>query len=178
MRHWLFLVHRIPSRPLYLRAKMLQRLTAAGAIAVKNSVYLLPHEAETLEDFQWIAQEIAAGGGEAHLLTDPDPLQAEAAMPGRSARWRGLSASVLQELLLGRLWGIRDDESSVQVHHDAAQALRAAGRPPGGTAVICPPLAAADIRAIAADGERVPRKSTSFAPKPRSGLVLRSFAYG
>jgi uncharacterized protein (DUF1015 family) len=121
---------------------------------------------------------VVAGDGEAHLLTDPDPLQAEAAMPGRSARWRGLSASVLQELLLGRLWGIRDDESSVQVHHDAAQALRAAGRPPGGTAVICPPLAAADIRAIAADGERVPRKSTSFAPKPRSGLVLRSFAYG
>jgi hypothetical protein len=121
---------------------------------------------------------VVAGDGEAHLLTDPDPLQAEAAMPGRSACWRGLSASVLQELLLGRLWGIRDDESSVQVHHDAAQALRAAGRPPGGTAVICPPLAAADIRAIAADGERVPRKSTSFAPKPRSGLVLRSFAYG
>jgi uncharacterized protein (DUF1015 family) len=121
---------------------------------------------------------VVAGSGEAHLLTDPDPLQAEAAMPGRSARWRGLSASVLQELLLGRLWGIRDDEDSVQVHHDAAQALAAAGRPPGGTAVICPPLAAADIRAIAADGERVPRKSTSFAPKPRSGLVLRSFAYG
>lgn len=68
MQHWLFLVHRIPSRPLYLRAKMLQRLTAAGAIAVKNSVYLLPHEAETLEDLQWIAQEIAAGGGEAHLI--------------------------------------------------------------------------------------------------------------
>jgi uncharacterized protein (DUF1015 family) len=121
---------------------------------------------------------VVVGADEAHLLTDPDPLQAEAAMPGRSARWRGLSASILQELLLGRLWGIRDDESSVQVHHDAAQALRAAGRPPGGTAVICPPLAAADIRAIAADGERVPRKSTSFAPKPRSGLVLRSFAYG
>src|SRR5882724_131824 len=68
MQHWLFLVHRIPSRPLYLRAKMLQRLTAAGAIAVKNSVYLLPHEAETLEDLQWIAQEIAAGGD---LLRDP-----------------------------------------------------------------------------------------------------------
>ena len=68
MQQWLFLVHRIPSRPLYLRAKMLQRLTAAGAIAVKNSVYLLPHQAETLEDLQWIAQEIAAGGGDAHLI--------------------------------------------------------------------------------------------------------------
>jgi hypothetical protein len=68
MQHWLFLVHRIPSRPLYLRAKMRQRLGAVGAIAVKNSVYLLPHGAETLEDLQWIAQEIAAGGGEAHLI--------------------------------------------------------------------------------------------------------------
>jgi len=121
---------------------------------------------------------VVAGSGEAHLLTEPDLVQAEAAMPGRSARWRALSASVLQELLLGRLWGIRDDESSVQVHHDAARALRAAGRPPGGTAVICQPLTAADVRAVAAHGERVPRKSTSFAPKPRSGLVLRSFTYG
>jgi uncharacterized protein (DUF1015 family) len=121
---------------------------------------------------------VVVGGGEAHLLTDPDPVQVAAAMPDRSARWRGLSASVLQELLLGRLWGIRDDESSVQVHHDAGRALRAAGRPPGGTAVICQPLTAADVHAVAAHGERVPRKSTSFAPKPRSGLVLRSFAYG
>jgi len=44
--------------------------------------------------------------------------------------------------------------------------------------VLCPPLATADVYAVAAHGERVPRKSTSFAPKPRSGLVLRSFAYG
>jgi len=65
---WLILVHRIPSRPLYLRAKMRQRLAAAGAIAVKNSVYLLPHGAETLEDLQWIAQEIVAGGGDARLF--------------------------------------------------------------------------------------------------------------
>ena len=121
---------------------------------------------------------VVAGGGEAYLLTDPDPRQAEAAMPGRSARWRGLSASVLQELLLAHVWGIPDDESSVQVLHDAPGALRAAARPPGGTAVLCPPLAAADVYAVAAHGERVPRKSTSFAPKPRSGLVLRSFAYG
>ena len=68
MPRWLILVHRIPSRPLYLRAKMRQRLAAAGAIAVKNSVYLLPHGAETLEDLQWIAQEIVAGGGDAHLF--------------------------------------------------------------------------------------------------------------
>ena len=121
---------------------------------------------------------VVAGGGEAHLLTDPDPLEAKAAMPGRSARWRRLSASVLQELLLARLWGIRDGEGTVQVHHDAARALRAVGRPSGGVAVICPPLSASDVRELAAHGERVPRKSTSFAPKPRTGLVMRSFAQG
>lgn len=68
MPRWLILVHRIPSRPLYLRAKMRQRLADIGAVAVKNAVYLLPHGADALEDLQWIAQEIEAGGGDAHLF--------------------------------------------------------------------------------------------------------------
>jgi hypothetical protein len=66
---WLILVHRIPPRPLYLRAKMRQRLADVGAVAVKNSVYLLPHGDDALEDLQWIAQEIVAGGGDAHLFS-------------------------------------------------------------------------------------------------------------
>ena len=64
MPRWLILVHRIPPRPLYLRAKIRQRLATAGAVAVKNAVYLLPQSAEALEDLQWIAQEIVAGGGD------------------------------------------------------------------------------------------------------------------
>ena len=69
MPYWLILVHRIPPRPLYLRAKMRQRLADVGAVAVKNSVYLLPHGADALEDLQWIAQEIVTGGGDAHLFS-------------------------------------------------------------------------------------------------------------
>jgi uncharacterized protein (DUF1015 family) len=123
---------------------------------------------------------LVAGGGEAHLLSDPDPVQLDAAMPpGRSPRWHGLAASVLQELLLTRVWGIRDDESSVRVvHNDAARAIRAADEVPGATAVICPAMPSADVYALAANGERVPRKSTSFGPKPRTGLVIRTFAQG
>ena len=154
---------------------------AKSAFAVRSLPERLVRDPAGLMDLLQEAGGVAfvvAGGGQAHLLTDPDPRQAEAAMPGRSDRWRGLSASVLQELLLARVWGIRDDESSVQVHHDAAGALRAADQPPGGTAVLCPPLTAADVYAVAERGERVPRKSTSFAPKPRTGLVLRSFTYG
>jgi uncharacterized protein (DUF1015 family) len=121
---------------------------------------------------------VVAGGNSAYLLTDPDPLQVDAAMPaGSSQRWRGLAAAVLQELLIGRLWGIRDNEHSVGlVHNDAAAAVRAADDAPGGAAVICAPLSAADIYAVAARGELVPRKSTSFDPKPRTGLVMRTFA--
>ncbi len=112
-----------------------------------------------------------------YLLTDPDPLQLEAAMPpGRSSLWRALAASVLQELLMGRIWGISDDDQDVRfVHHDATEAVREADEI-GGTAVICPAMSTWDVYAVAAAGERVPRKSTSFGPKPRTGLVLRTFA--
>jgi len=123
---------------------------------------------------------LVAGQGQVHLLTDPDPVQLEAAMPaGRSPAWRRLSTAVLQEFLLAALWGIQDDEQSVRVvHHDAERAIAEADASPGGTAVIGNPLRAADVYAVAAGGERLPRKSTSFAPKPRTGLILRSFAAG
>jgi uncharacterized protein (DUF1015 family) len=120
---------------------------------------------------------LVAGQGQVHLLTDPDPVQLEAAMPaGRSAAWRRLSTAVLQEFLLAALWGIQDDEQGVQVvHHDADRAIAQADAAPGGTAIIGNPLRAADVYAVAAGGERLPRKSTSFAPKPRTGLIMRPF---
>jgi len=43
-------------------------------------------------------------------------------------------------------------------------------------AVLCSPMTAADVYAVAAQGRIVPRKSTSFGPKPRTGLVIRTFA--
>ncbi len=122
---------------------------------------------------------VLVGDDEAYLLSDPDPDQTEAAMPaGRSPQWQALPAAVLQELLISRIWALTDDENSVRVvHHDAEQAVRAA-RAAGGTAVLCSPMSPADVYAVAARGEKVPRKSTSFAPKPRTGLVLRLFAQG
>jgi uncharacterized protein (DUF1015 family) len=122
---------------------------------------------------------LIAGGGRVSLLTDPDPAEVDAAMPaGRSPGWRALAASVLQELLLRRIWKTGDGEDEVKiVHHDAAEAIRQADEC-GGTAVICPPMLAQDVYAVAERGERVPRKSTSFGPKPRTGLVIRAFAEG
>jgi hypothetical protein len=64
---WLLLVHSLPPKPLYLRAKIRQRLAKVGALALKNSVYVLPRTDDALEDLQWIAQEARAGGGEAFI---------------------------------------------------------------------------------------------------------------
>jgi hypothetical protein len=64
---WLLLVHQLPARPLYLRAQVRRRLNQVGALPLKNSVYVLPDRPECLEDFQWIAQEAAAGGGQASV---------------------------------------------------------------------------------------------------------------
>jgi hypothetical protein len=65
---WLLLVHQIPPKPAYLRAKVLRRLTQLGAIPLKNSAYLLPASDASLEDFEWLRREIVEQGGEGWIL--------------------------------------------------------------------------------------------------------------
>jgi len=118
---------------------------------------------------------LLAGEAGYWLLTDPDQEQLAATMPPEaSTRWQALDASVMQELLLARLWSVKDNERDVLISHDAAEAISMAVNA-GGTAVICNPMPLAAVMEIAAHGEKVPRKSTSFGPKPRTGLVLRTF---
>ncbi len=65
---WLLLLHQIPPTPPYFRAKVLRRLNQLGAMAIKNSVYILPDMAETREDLEWVRSEILQEGGEAWLF--------------------------------------------------------------------------------------------------------------
>jgi hypothetical protein len=62
------LIHQIPPRPSYLRAKIGRRLAGVGAVAVKGSVYVLPRSEQALEDLQWVRREIVAGRGDASVL--------------------------------------------------------------------------------------------------------------
>jgi hypothetical protein len=66
-QRWYLLIHQLPPKPLYLRAKIRQRLDRVGALPLKNSVYVLPRTDDCLEDLQWIAEEAIAGGGEAFV---------------------------------------------------------------------------------------------------------------
>lgn len=62
------LIHQLPKDPAYLRVKIGRRLVRVGALALKNSVYVLPKSDATGEDFQWVRREIVEGGGEATVL--------------------------------------------------------------------------------------------------------------
>ncbi|HET7598603.1 MAG TPA: chromate resistance protein ChrB domain-containing protein [Burkholderiales bacterium] len=64
---WLLLIHQLPPKPDYFRVKIWRRLQRIGAVAIKNAVYVLPSSAEASEDFQWLRQEIIAGGGTASV---------------------------------------------------------------------------------------------------------------
>ena len=64
---WVLLMPNIPSSPAYARVKIWRRLQAVGAVALKNSVYVLPNREECVEVFQWIAREIVELGGQVSL---------------------------------------------------------------------------------------------------------------
>lgn len=64
---WLLLIHQIPAKPNYLRIKIGRRLQSLGAVAIKNSVYVLPRSDQAHEDFEWVAREIARVGGDASV---------------------------------------------------------------------------------------------------------------
>jgi hypothetical protein len=68
-RQWLLLIHQLPPEPAYIRVKVRRRLQRLGAVPLKNSVYVLPEDDENLEDFQWLANEIAADGGDATICS-------------------------------------------------------------------------------------------------------------
>ena len=66
---WLLLIHQVPPKPDYLRVKVRRRLQRLAAVALKSTVYVLPNQPDTLEDFQWLLQEIVADGGEATVFS-------------------------------------------------------------------------------------------------------------
>jgi len=65
---WILLIHQLPSKPTNLRVRIWRKLQKLGAVAIKNSVYLLPANEKTHEDFQWLKQEIESTGGEATVF--------------------------------------------------------------------------------------------------------------
>ncbi|MDK1347328.1 DUF1015 domain-containing protein [Streptomyces sp. 378] len=118
---------------------------------------------------------LLAGDGAFHLVDRPDPDLLTRTIPtDRPAAWRTLDATVLHATLLEHVWRISEDSPAhVAYIHDTAATVEKAERD-GGTAVLMHPVREEVVRDLARQGVTMPRKSTSFGPKPATGLVLRA----
>ncbi|WP_062215091.1 DUF1015 family protein [Streptomyces sp. NBRC 109706] len=153
----------------------------AGAFRVRPiRATPLPDALETLRTTAGPAFLLAGQDEECwHLLDRPAPELIERTVPhDRPPLWRGLDATVLHAVLLNGLWRPRPEDTgptNPRYLHDAPSAL-AQARQSGGSAVLLRPVAEATVRQLAEAGVTMPQKSTSFGPKPASGLVLRDLS--
>ncbi|MFJ3530358.1 DUF1015 family protein [Streptomyces sp. NPDC090132] len=121
---------------------------------------------------------LLAGDGGFHLVDRPDEALLARTVPAdRPDAWRTLDATVLHSALLDHVWRIPDDPAHIAYIHDTAAAVEQAERH-NATAVLMHPVREEVVRYLARQGVTMPRKSTSFGPKPATGLVLRSLPLG
>ncbi len=65
---WILLIYHLPPKPSRSRVSIWRNLKSLGAVSLKKSVYIIPFNSETYEDFKWLCQEIQTMKGEATLV--------------------------------------------------------------------------------------------------------------
>lgn len=100
-------------------------------------------------------------------LTEPE----RRALVARTA-WQNLDVALVDVGLVTDRWAAA---GSVVLRHAVGAAI-ASARECDGVAVLLRPTPASTVLDLAARGVLMPRKSTFFVPKPRTGLLMRCFA--
>lgn len=148
---------------------MLALVTAGPALRIGAFHRVLAGTGLTATDLSaaWRAHGLDVRSGEADSPT-PGTVVVECPQETLTVRLpEGLDHAVVEEILLQAALGI--DPEGPRVHPLPGD--RAA--PADADAVVrIAPVSLADVLAVHADGGRMPRKSTYFTPKPRSGLLL------
>ncbi|MGW5392175.1 DUF1015 family protein [Streptomyces koyangensis] len=169
--------------PLQVRAihRLLHHLSPASALSALASSFRVRRIdgslAAAMEALSTASAEgtafVLAGDG-FHLIDRPDQALLDRTVPGdRPELWRTLDATVLHSTLIDHLWQVPDSSQHIAYIHDTAAAVEQAERN-GGTAVLMHPVQEEVVRDLARQGVMMPRKSTSFGPKPATGLVFRT----
>ncbi|MEV7198251.1 DUF1015 domain-containing protein [Streptomyces sp. NPDC093510] len=173
--------------PLRVRAihRYLHRLPVSDALAALGDSFRirtvggsLDHALEALAETATKGNAfVLAGDGAFHLVDHPSQdLLARTIPHDRPEAWRTLDATVLHSTLLDHVWQIPDTPEHIAYIHDTAATVEKAERD-GGTAVLMHPVREEVVRDLARQGVTMPRKSTSFGPKPATGLVLRDLTF-
>lgn len=183
--HGLVLLVDTARYPLRVRAihRLLHGIPVSRSLALLDGLFRvrrldvpLAEALDTLADAACAGNAfLLAGDGAFHLVDHPNPdLLARTVPQDHPTAWRTLDATVLHATLLAHVWHIpEDDPARIAYIHDTAATVEKAERD-GGTAVLMHPVREEVVRDLARQGVTMPRKSTSFGPKPASGLVLRA----
>jgi uncharacterized protein (DUF1015 family) len=152
------------------------RVLALVVDAATETVPVLPYHRVQ------IAGPAPSGGVSSTDLADVLARVDDAALRyGTIARERGRIVYRLHELdgdpptvraLHDRVLDLAAPGDALRFTHDAADAERAVLRGDAVAAYLLPPTTPDRVRAVVERGERLPRKSTFFWPKPRTGIVM------
>ncbi len=107
---WLLCSYRLPREPSRLRLAIWRRVKRLGAVAMHDAVWVLPSDARTREDFEWLAEQIEERGGSVLL-------------------WQARSLGAAQDRLLVDRFRADADSRYAAVADAAGQLARAARRP-------------------------------------------------
>lgn len=77
MQSWVFLLYNLPPEPSAPRVHVWRKLKRLGAILLHDAVWVLPATPATIEQLQWLAQEILESDGSATIW------EARASLPGQ-----------------------------------------------------------------------------------------------
>jgi uncharacterized protein (DUF1015 family) len=93
-----------------------------------------------------------------------------------SSEWKLLDVNILNTLILNQIVGLSDEQlalqTSVEYTKDIDDAIHRVAAGWAQVALILNPTRLQDVVTIAENGEKMPRKSTFFYPKPLSGLLF------
>jgi len=88
---WVLLAYRLPRVPSTPRVTVWRKLARLGAVQVLDGLVALPADARTIEQLEWVAEEVTEAGGEASTWT---------ARPGSAAQERALAARMAEAVEL------------------------------------------------------------------------------
>jgi uncharacterized protein (DUF1015 family) len=119
------------------------------------------------------------GGRRYHCLRAKDPHRLYGLIDDTQSQARkALDVSIVQSIILGKILGIDPNAISREKHvrftPTAKNAIEAVRCKDAQIALLLNPTKPEQVKAVTAEGERMPQKSTFFYPKLLSGLVINS----
>ena len=116
------------------------------------------------------------GKGEWYLLTLKDIGVMKQELPNLSEASQQLDVSVLHTLILEKILGIDKENMAAQINLTYTkffeEAIMGVDKGEFQCSFILNPTRVTEIRDVAAEGEKMPQKSTYFYPKMTTGMVM------